>query len=74
MLKQKLKTLSYRAEIKSNPTVTIGFCEVQTDCALTNVEIYQQSEKAKNFAKKSGGESKNGIAFGDLETEQRNLI
>ena len=46
-------------DICSNPTVSIGLCQVDQDCHLTNAEILEAADVAKNFAKEEG---KNRIA------------
>jgi diguanylate cyclase (GGDEF)-like protein len=49
-LQERLSTLAYN-EIRANPTISIGYCEVSTDCPLTNREVLQRAERAKKHAK-----------------------
>src|SRR6266567_1304977 len=48
-----LATVRYR-DIKNNPTVSIGFCEVLPDCSFTNNEILAFAVAAKTYAKSNG--------------------
>ena len=52
-LQRRLEKIQYQG-IKQNPTVSIGFCEIRSDCHFTNRELLNLSEKAKNFAKREG--------------------
>jgi diguanylate cyclase (GGDEF)-like protein len=55
---QKLRMISYRG-IAEKTTVSIGALFVSADCFLTEKEIEDRANRAKNFAKKNG---KNCIA------------
>jgi diguanylate cyclase (GGDEF)-like protein len=50
---KRLQELDYGG-VEKRATVSIGFCEVSVDSHLTNREILQRAEHAKNFAKKQG--------------------
>jgi diguanylate cyclase (GGDEF)-like protein len=50
-LQVRLKKLSY-VGITKRVTLSIGFCQVGSDCHLTNRELYQRAEQAKNYSKK----------------------
>jgi diguanylate cyclase (GGDEF)-like protein len=50
-LQARLRELSY-VGISKPVTVSIGFCQVGSNCHLTNRELYQKAEQAKNYAKK----------------------
>jgi diguanylate cyclase (GGDEF)-like protein len=58
LLRTEVQALKYRG-IESNTTLSIGFCYVDLDCYLTDREIEERANKAKNFAKEHG---KNRIA------------
>ena len=55
---QKLSMITYRG-VKEKATVSIGAIYVSADCFLTEREIEDRANRAKNFAKKNG---KNCIA------------
>jgi diguanylate cyclase (GGDEF)-like protein len=57
-LRNTLASLSY-PEIAEKTTVSIGLCIVDTDCALTDREVLDRANRAKQFAKQQG---KNRIA------------
>jgi len=59
-LRRNLADIQYPEGIKERTTVSIGFCYVEPDCPLTDREIEERANKAKNYAKKPGG--KNCIA------------
>jgi GGDEF domain-containing protein len=54
----KLRMIGYRG-IAEKPTVSIGAVWIPYDCFLTEREIEDKANRAKNFAKKNG---KNCIA------------
>ncbi len=60
---KKLEGLAYSG-VKRRTTVSIGFCTIGVDSHLTNREVLQRAERAKNFAKKQG---KNCMATYDGE-------
>lgn len=49
----KLRDLKYEG-IEERTTVSIGFCEADPDCHLTDRELLGRAERAKNYAKKKG--------------------
>lgn len=57
-LRLHLSNIEYR-EIESRTTVSIGFCCIDSDCPLTDREVEERANTAKNFAKDNG---KNRIA------------
>lgn len=57
-LRYKLAALSY-PDIAEKTTVSIGLCIVDPDCALTDRELLDRANRAKQFAKEKG---KNRIA------------
>lgn len=57
-LRLHLSNIEYR-EIENRTTVSIGFCCIDSDCPLTDREVEERANKAKNFAKDNG---KNRIA------------
>ena len=52
-LRLEVKTLAYQG-IKEKTHVSIGFCIVDADCFLTDRELEQRAERAKNHAKANG--------------------
>jgi diguanylate cyclase (GGDEF)-like protein len=60
-LRCKLAELGY-PDIEGNTTVSIGLCIVESDCPLTDRELRDRANHAKNFAKKN---HKNCIATYD---------
>jgi diguanylate cyclase (GGDEF)-like protein len=52
-IQAKLGSINYSG-LKLKTTVSIGFCTAYPDCYLTNEELLQRSERAKNFAKEGG--------------------
>ena len=57
-LRCKLADLSY-PDIAEKTTVSIGLCIVDSECPLTDRELLDRANRAKQFAKKQG---KNRIA------------
>lgn len=71
-LRIRLSSVRY-GDIPDTTTVSIGFCYVDADCPLTDREIEESANRAKNFAKRN---AKNCIAmfrdtlnFGDEDLE-----
>ena len=77
-LPRKLSVLDY-GEITEKTTVSIGVCIVEVDTFLTDREVEQKANEAKNYAKKNGGNciaSYKGIEFRaeDLHIMRRNAV
>ena len=53
ILRRRVSNLVY-AGVHEKTTVSIGVCSVTSDCFLTNREVLDRANKAKNFAKDSG--------------------
>jgi hypothetical protein len=49
---RRLETLRYQ-RVGQNTTISIGLCDVGSDCHFTNRELFNFAESAKNFAKKN---------------------
>jgi diguanylate cyclase (GGDEF)-like protein len=58
LLRADVEAIKYR-NVESSTTISIGFCHADSDCFLTDREIEERANKAKNFAKEKG---KNRIA------------
>jgi diguanylate cyclase (GGDEF)-like protein len=58
IVRRRVSDLIY-ADIEENTTISIGVCSVTSDCFLTDREILERANQAKNFAKSNG---KNCIA------------
>jgi diguanylate cyclase (GGDEF)-like protein len=68
-LRRKMGDLSFRG-IDEHTTVSIGLCVADPDCFLTDQEIVERANGAKNFAKKKGKNCvaiSGGPAFSDDE-------
>jgi len=69
-LRARLANLSY-PEIEEKTTVSIGLCIVDPDCPLTDRELLDRANKAKEFAKNQG---KNRIAtYSGLRMDEAEL-
>lgn len=60
-LQHRILQASYRG-IDGAPTISIGLCVVDTDCFLTDREVLERANWAKNFAKAQAGPQKGRIA------------
>lgn len=60
-LQNRIAKTSYRG-IDGAPTISIGLCVVDTDCFLTDREVLERANWAKNFAKTQAGAQKGRIA------------
>lgn len=71
-LREKLGQLEYR-DVEEKSTVSIGFCESDSDSFLTDRELLDRANKAKTFAKKQG-KNRIGTYWGPRFTESELYI